>query len=426
MVTLRITALRYAAQAKQFSMEIKTLKNSLHLTYCLNIHPAETWADTWQSIAENVEKIKARIAPSKAFGIGLRLSAQAAEELEQGDILKSFKRYLEEKNLYVFTVNGFPYGKFHAENIKSAVYSPDWSTDARLNYTKRLARILAALLPAGVEGSISTLPGTYRQWLTNANKETQYDRLVSNLVRAVLYCHKIKEEYNREITLALEPEPDCVWERVEDILHLFREDFPRVLNAALEYSDFDVSRKRIEGILYEHLGVCYDTCHQMLLFENPFAGLTKLKEAAIRVPKIQLSNLPKCQISEEGIETIKPFAEDNYLHQTAIKDVNGRITRFPDLHEALKTITVPEYKSAELRTHFHIPLHQGQYGKLQSCRDELTENFFNLLKTGISPHLEIETYTFSVIPQKYRPPDIINSIIDELSWAQARLSRTSG
>ena len=52
-----------------------------------------------------------------------------------------------EQNLYVFTINGFPYGCFHGARVKENVYVPDWRTPERRDYTNLLADILADLLP---------------------------------------------------------------------------------------------------------------------------------------------------------------------------------------------------------------------------------------------------------------------------------------
>ena len=138
-------------------MKITTDSHNIHFTYCLNIHGGETWPDTLTAIKKHVEQVKQKIAPDKPFGIGLRLSAQAASQLEKAHNLVNFRQYLDGKGMYVFTVNGFPYGNFHNGRIKTDVYRPDWATDERLEYTKQLVRILAALLPNNVSGSISTV-----------------------------------------------------------------------------------------------------------------------------------------------------------------------------------------------------------------------------------------------------------------------------
>src|SRR5581483_695 len=110
-------------------------------------------------IASKVAAVKARVSPAAPFGVGLRLSAAAAEELAAPTALADFRRLLDAHGLYVFTLNGFPYGAFSGTRVKERVYLPDWREPARAAYTRQLADILAALLPDGVDGSVSTVPG---------------------------------------------------------------------------------------------------------------------------------------------------------------------------------------------------------------------------------------------------------------------------
>ena len=80
-----------------------------HLTYCTNIHPGESWKDHFINIKENLPLVKEKISPEGAMGIGLRLSNEASIELIQKENLAAFKQWLKEQDMYVFTMNGFPY-----------------------------------------------------------------------------------------------------------------------------------------------------------------------------------------------------------------------------------------------------------------------------------------------------------------------------
>ena len=70
-----------------------------------------------------------------------------------------------------------------------------------------------------------------------------------------------------------------------------------------------------------------------------------------------------------------------------------------------------------LRVHFHVPLFAGS-----STATELTPGFFALVKSGITSHLEIETYTFSVLPAPLRSREMIESIVREYEWVLARIA----
>ena len=89
------------------------LKHDIHLAYCTNIHRGETWEETFHGIREYTDQVRRRVSPEEPYGIGLRLSAQAAQELRgEGSRLTDFRNWMEERRAYVFTINGFPYGTF--------------------------------------------------------------------------------------------------------------------------------------------------------------------------------------------------------------------------------------------------------------------------------------------------------------------------
>ena len=128
-----------------------------HLTYCTNVHPADGWDAVLANLEEYGPALKQRLGPKAAFGLGLRLSSKDSCELLQNDRLQRFKEMLDREGLYVAIINGFPYGPFHGEVIKSAVFAPDWREEARVEYTLRLVDILSELLPEDVDGGIARM-----------------------------------------------------------------------------------------------------------------------------------------------------------------------------------------------------------------------------------------------------------------------------
>ena len=164
-----------------------------HLTYCTNIHPAKGFPEVWESLKRHALPLKASLSPDTPFGIGLRLSGDESREVLRGDTLTEFKHWLDENGLYVFTMNGFPYGPFHGEAVKAQVHAPDWRTDERVAYTLRLAQILAELLPEGVTGGISTSPLSYKAWVDERDAAT-WHKLTENVVRVAEYLAKLYAE----------------------------------------------------------------------------------------------------------------------------------------------------------------------------------------------------------------------------------------
>ncbi|MEM7602752.1 MAG: hypothetical protein AAF357_15215, partial [Verrucomicrobiota bacterium] len=126
------------------------LKNDIQLAYCTNIHRGETWAETFEGISQYTDQVRQRVCPDAPYGIGLRLSANAAQELRnRRSQLDDFRRWMDEKQSYVFTINGFPYGTFHGSRVKEQVYVPDWATQERLDYTNQLFDLICEMAPEG-------------------------------------------------------------------------------------------------------------------------------------------------------------------------------------------------------------------------------------------------------------------------------------
>ena len=393
-----------------------------HLTYCTNIHPGESWAEVRANLERYILAVRARVAPDRPFGIGLRLSAQAAETLAQPRELDEFREFLDHHRLYVFTINGFPYGPFHGVRVKEEVYLPDWLDEARLVYTDRLATLLATLLPVepGLEGSVSTAPGAFR---ARVGGETDVARMADLMLRHVATLHRIREETGKTIALALEPEPCCYLETVSETVAFF-ERWLVSRSAVSRFADSaGLDRSTAEATLRRHLGVCFDTCHMAVEFEEPRAALDAFPAAGIRIAKVQLSAGLVVPLDGKAVEpprALQPFAEGVYLHQV-VERRDGRLTRFLDLPEALSAAATAEPGPREWRVHFHVPLFRRELGPFFNTQDYLGEVLDVLAREDRSGHLEVETYTWDVLPEEYRREDIVTAVARELQWVMERL-----
>jgi sugar phosphate isomerase/epimerase len=368
----------------------------LHLTYCLNIHPGESWAENLAAIRTHAVAVRARVAPDKRFGLGLRIGAKAAAELADRKAAENLRDVLADHQLYAFTINGFPYGNFHTSRVKESVYQPDWRTPERRDYTNRLADILSALLPHGVEGSISTVPVSFKPWMNGANDEGQ---AAAMLLESVQHLDRIHRETGRLIHLGLEPEPCCYLETTGESVAFFQRMFAR----------------GPEEMLRRHLGVCFDTCHSAIQFEELDRAIDAYRAGGIRISKIQLSAALECEAAARG--ALEPFAEPVYLHQVKGRAADGSIRSWTDLPDALKGARDGE----TLRVHFHVPLFWEGAGELRSTSKCLTPEFWKLVREGASPHLEIETYTFDVLPEPLRKMNVVDSIAREFNWVHSKL-----
>jgi len=382
-----------------------------HLTYCLNVHPGETWAENFNAIREKAMVVKKRVGSGRPFGLGLRLSHRAACELASPSQKTVFRDFLEKNQLYVFTINGFPHGRFHGPGVKEKVYQPDWRATERRDYTILLADILVDLLPEGIDGSVSTVPCSFKPWITTGADE---DRMTKLLMDCVLRLADLHEKTGREIHIGLEPEPGCYLETTDDFLAFFEKHILRAGRDSV-ISRLKCSTGRGEEIIRRHLGVCLDTCHVAVQFEDLIGSFERYRSAGIRVSKIQLSAALEARSNPEGRRALKPFCEPVYLHQVKARSADGRLRGWDDLPDALEELpSFPEHD--RLRVHFHTPLFWEGAGDLASTRSCLTPEFFRWIRQGVTRHLEIETYTFDVLPPDLRTSDITESIAREYQW----------
>jgi sugar phosphate isomerase/epimerase len=383
------------------------LTHGVHLAYCTNVHPGEDWAQTLDSLNRWTLAVKEQVAPTRPFAIGLRLSDQASRELAEPSRLHAFKEWLETHQAYVFTINGFPFGRFHGGPVKEQVYRPDWTDSRRLDYTCRLFNLLAALAPRAVECSVSTLPGSFKEFIRTPEQE----RLIrDNVFRCVEHIAALAERTGRKMHLGLEPEPLGLFENSAETVKFFeqlREEHP--------------GDTRLE----EYLGVNYDTCHFAVEFEEPKDAVAKLRRHGIRLSKIHISNALRLRPTTAAREQLRAFAEDVYLHQVIARSADGKLTRFRDLGPALAG-PVEETTAAtrEWRVHFHIPLHSRPPGAFNTTADHVL-GLFEILaaEPQLCRHLEMETYTWQVLPEGLKSRDVAQQIVGEYRWTLEHLAK---
>lgn len=387
-----------------------------HLTYCTNIHAGESWSEIKEKLAEHLPAIKARVSPTGAMGLGLRLSALAASELSEPAVLAEFKRFLADHNIYVVTVNAFPYGVFHNARVKEKVYEPDWRAPERLAFTSLVADVLAELAPVGLETSISTVPGAFRSAVAPADIAV----MTEAFVRAAAHLHDLVTTRGRTIVLALEPEPACFLETTDDAVRFFEQHLFSMPARTLFMSLTGTSALLAEAALRRHLGLCMDVCHAAVAFEDMAESVARVRAAGIRIAKVQLSSAIKIPDVAAGDESeLIAFDDGIYLHQT-VERRDGKLNRHVDLPDALAALRRGE-AGGEWRVHCHVPIFLESFGPLGSTQDTLRDLLSLCREGAVSPHLEVETYTWNVLPSALREVDVANAIARELEWVRAEL-----
>ncbi|MDG1889851.1 MAG: metabolite traffic protein EboE [Verrucomicrobiota bacterium] len=383
------------------------LQHGLHLAYCTNIHRGESWEEIFQNLKQHTLAVRHRVAPEQPYAIGLRLGYAAAMELNQRAKLEAFKRWLEENDCYVFTINGFPYGTFHGVRVKEDVYRPDWTTPERLEYTNLLFDILVELLPEGVEGSVSSVPVSYKEFITN---ERQLKAARKHLWKCIDHIEQLSARTGKKLHLGLEPEPMCYLETTLETVRFF---------------DQMRGERKADMRIEEHLGVNYDCCHLAVEYENPHEALGRLVNHGIKVSKIHLSSALKVRPTPEVRQALAKYADDVYFHQVIERRTGGSLMRYRDLPDALASGAkqgshVPE----EWRIHFHIPLHHLPVGLFDSTTDHLLGTL-DFLKANprLCSHLEMETYTWEVMPESMKQRSVVDQLADEYQWTLEQLDR---
>jgi len=351
------------------------------------VHPGESWEETFAALSRYLPTIKSAVSPHHPFPVGLRLSARAAWELtEEG--AAEFSAWLEGADCFVPTINVFPFGEFHGRAVKEEVYLPDWRVHKRSEYTILCAFLLAGWLPEGASGSLSTVPIRFGSRLD----KDELAAVRRNLVDALLVLDRIWEQKGRNLVLALEPEPGCLLESTSGVVRFLESlELPERL------------RRRV--------GICLDCSHLAVQFEEPAQVLQTLSRAGVRIAKVQVSSA--LRVRHEAREVLASFVEPVYLHQVVVRGATGVLARYPDLPEALREHAGEE--GDEWRCHFHLPLYLEDGEKLGTTRS-FAQRLLPLLDHDTL--LEVETYSWHVLPAGVGGKDLAADLIREIRWVQ--------
>ncbi len=382
------------------------------LGYCTNVHAGATYQQTLANLETYAAKVRDLVSPDAPMGVGLWLSAAAAREVLERQRVAELRDWLVAHRLLPFTLNGFPHGDFHEPVVKFRVYQPDWSDERRLAYTKDLVDILACLLPEGGEGSISTLPVG---WGGDFSESPARQQAAARHLRAIAaHMAVVEADRGRLIHLNLEPEPGCFLTTSEDLVHFYEQSL--------------LADGADEASIRRHLRVCHDVCHAAVMFEEQVACLERYQRAGIEIGKVQLSSaIRACFQSldesqkQSSLEQLRGFAEDRYLHQTAIQPRSSSPASqqfVPDLPQALEMAKRDPQLCGEWRVHFHVPLYLERFGLLETTQQMVLDCLAALRRFSNVKHFEVETYAWGVLPHELQVDDLATGIAHEMRWVR--------
>ena len=376
------------------------------MAYCTNVHRGEGWSETFLNLQTHTLKVRQQVCPNKPYAVGLRLGNSAAQELGQETNLKNFRDWLEKENCYVSGINGFPYGAFHGQAVKESVFLPDWTDPSRIEYTQKLFDILAALNPPNQQGTVSTLPATFKKF--NRSK-SQIDEAQKNLLACADYLARLRDRTGITLQLALEPEPLGYFENTQQTIDFF---------------DQLRGQEATPGLVDSFLGVCYDTCHFALQYEDAAQSVEKLNASGAPILKYHLSSALKLNLSDGALERLASMQEPTYLHQCIGKASNGDLIYFKDIPDALADVHALK-KLNELRVHFHLPLHSKPIEKNFSNTTDFLQKVIEVItrQPGRARELEIETYTWEVLPVSLQSREVTEQVVEEYRWVLNEISQ---
>ena len=283
------------------------------LTYCMNVHPGEDLAAVDKALADVTLPLRDALGGDCRFPIGLRFGSQAAKELRVPESVRRLTAFMRRNRLGAIGVNGFPYGPFHGQPIKTSVYEPDWENPHRAAYTRDLFYALTHLPAADLGNdhrlSVTTVPLAYNRG------QGISDAMLTNLCGMALFLRKLEGFTGLRMCLALEPEPDCLLEDTRTTIDFFERLW--------QCPDWNPAYRDL-------IGVCFDACHFALGYEDPLNALRSIVSANIPVARIQAS--AALELTQYAtVEDLAPFLDATYLHQTRRREDDASLTCFPDL-----------------------------------------------------------------------------------------------
>lgn len=391
-----------------------------HLTYSTLVHPADDWDQIWHSLNTYVPKVKERFAGNKRFGVSLRLSAKSAETLVNSPADRAkLKKFLDDNNMYLYTVNAFVYGHFKGELVKEQVYEPDWRSEERTQYTMNVASVVADVAPKDVMPSIQTSPLGFKPRVTGQDVVDSY---TTNVLRVARHLVDLEAKTGVTVTLGLEPEPYCFLETTDETVDYFTNHLyaGKSVEKFAKMSGLPIAEAM--AALRRHVGIVYDICHLAVEYEDITESLQKLVDAGVPIVKLQeAAALHIPEVTQAAIDTLKRYSKTIYLTQT-IEKKDGKLTKYLNVDDAIADWEKNPGGKREWRTHIHVPVFLDDLGQFRTTRFAIADALKFHKQKPLSRHLEVETYTWDMLPDSLKTGDIVEYVCRELEWVRGQLA----
>jgi sugar phosphate isomerase/epimerase len=390
-----------------------------HLTYSTLVHPADDWEQIWRSLNTYVPKVKERFAGNQRFGVSLRLSAKSAETLANSKADRDkLRKFLDDQNMYLYTVHAFVYGHFKGNVVKEQVYEPDWRSEERTRYTMNVASVVADIAPADVLPSIQTSPLGFKPRVTGPDVVQSY---TDNVLRVTKHLIELEAKTGVTVTLGLEPEPYCFLETTDETVDYFTNHLYSGASAEKLAKMSGLPISEAIAALRKHVGIVYDICHLAVEYEDITQSLQKLVDAGVPIVKLQeAAALHMPEVTQRVVDTLKRYSKTIYLTQT-IEKRNGKFTKYLNLEDAFAAWE-KDPGPREWRTHIHVPVFLDDLGEFRTTRFAIADALKFHKQKPLSRHLEVETYTWDMLPDSLKTGDIVEYVCRELEWVRGQLT----
>ena len=389
-----------------------------HLTYSTLVHPGDTWDDMWTSLTTYVPQVQKRVCPNAPFGVSLRLSnASAATLVKSKPERDKLKKFLADNNMYLYTVNAFPYGPFKNTIVKEQVYEPDWRSEERTQYTMNVAEILADVVPASISPSIQSAPLGFKPNVTGPSVVNSY---TEHVMRVAAKLIDLEKRTGRTVTLALEPEPFCFLETTDETVDYFTKHLYTGKSAEMLAKFANIPIAEAITAQREFIGTVFDICHQAVVYEDIPTSLQKQVDAGVQIVKLQeAASMSMPVVTDKTLDALEPFVKTVYLSQTC-QHKDGKTTWFLNLEDAFEAFH-KDPGPREWRTHFHVPVFLDDLGEFGTTRFAIEDALKFHKNKPLSRQLEIETYTWDVLPAQYKTGNIVDYVCREIDWVKGQV-----
>jgi hypothetical protein len=281
-----------------------------------------------------------------------------------------------------------------------------------------VASIVADIAPKDVMPSIQTSPLGFKPRVTGPDVVDSY---TTNVLRVAKHLVDLEQKTGVTVTLGLEPEPYCFLETTDETVNYFTNHLyaGKSVEKFAKMSGMPIAEAMFA--LRKHVGIVYDICHLAVEYEDITQSLQKLVDGGVPIVKLQeAAALHSPEVTKETVTALKRYAKTIYLTQT-IEKRDGKLTKYLNVDDAFAAFE-KDPGPREWRTHIHVPVFLDDLGEFRTTRFAIADALKFHKQKPLSRHLEVETYTWDMLPDHLKTGDIVEYVCRELDWVREQLT----